>query len=64
MARPLRLEFPGGLCYVTSRGDGREDIYLNDEDREAWLEVFGQVCERFGWICHAWRAKGGFEPGV
>ena len=39
---------------MTSRGDRREEIYLGDEDREAWLEVLGQVCERFNWVCHAW----------
>lgn len=39
---------------MTSRGDGREDIYLSDADRVAWLEVLGQVCERFNWVCHAW----------
>ncbi len=54
MARPLRLELSGGVYHVTSRGDGREDIYLSDADRVAWLEVFGQVCERFNWVCHAW----------
>lgn len=54
MARPLRLELSSGVYHVTSRGDGREDIYLSDADRASWLEVFGQVCERFNWICHAW----------
>jgi REP-associated tyrosine transposase len=54
MARPLRIELSGGVYHVTSRGDRREDIYLTDEDRETWLEVFGQVCERFNWVCHAW----------
>lgn len=54
MARPLRLEFAGALYHVTSRGDGREDIYLSDEDRELWLAVFAQVCERFNWVCHAY----------
>jgi REP element-mobilizing transposase RayT len=44
----------GGVYHVTSRGDGGEDIYLSDEDREIWLEVFGQVCARFNWVCHAW----------
>jgi putative transposase len=53
MARPLRLELSGGLYHVTARGDGREDIYLGDADREAWLEVLGQVCRRFNWVCHA-----------
>lgn len=54
MSRPLRLELAGGLYHVTSRGDGREDIYLTEADRRVWLEVFGQVCKRFNWVCHAW----------
>ena len=54
MARPLRLELAGGLYHVTSRGDGRDDIYLTDADRQAWLDVMAQVCLRFNWVCHAW----------
>ena len=30
MSRPLRLELAGGLYHVTSRGDRREDIYVDD----------------------------------
>jgi putative transposase len=54
MARPLRLELAGALYHVTSRGDGREDIYLSDNDRLAWLDTLGQVCVRFNWVCHAY----------
>ena len=54
MARPLRIEYAGAIYHVTSRGDRREAIYLNDEDRCSWLEIFGSVCERFNWRCHAW----------
>jgi putative transposase len=54
MARPLRLELAGGLYHVTSRGDGRENIYLSDEDRIAWLDTLAQVCARFKWVCHAY----------
>ncbi len=54
MARPLRIEIPGGLYHVTSRGDRREAIYLDDLDRAAWLELLGKVCERFNWRCHAY----------
>ncbi len=45
MARPLRIEFAGALDHVTSRGDGRESIYLEDEDRDLWLwlDVLGHV---------------------
>ena len=54
MARPLRIELAGGLYHITSRGDRREDIYRDDEDRREWLGVFGSVCERFNWRCHAY----------
>lgn len=54
MARPLRIEFPGAVYHVTSRGDRREDIFLTDADRKAWLAQLKQVCKRFNWRCHAW----------
>ena len=54
MSRPLRLEWPGGLYHVTSRGDRREPIVENDGDRVAWVAVLGQTCERFNWRVHAW----------
>ena len=54
MARPLRIEFPGAIYHVTSRGDRREPIFIDDADRSMWLDVFGQVCSRFNWRCHAW----------
>ena len=54
MARPLRIELSGRIYHVTSRGDGREDIFFSDEDREARLALFGEVCGRFNWVCHGW----------
>src|SRR5262245_25816164 len=54
MARPLRLEFPGAVYHVTSRGDRREDIYADDEDRYAFLRLLGAVCERFDWTVYAY----------
>ncbi|MFT7528715.1 MAG: putative transposase [Arenicella sp.] len=58
MARPLRIEFAGALYHITSRGNGREDIYVSDSDRRMWLEVFGEVCRRFNWVCHAYCLMG------
>lgn len=54
MSRPLRLEFAGALYHVTSRGDGRENIYFGDADRHVWLRVLAHTCERFNWRVHAW----------
>ncbi|HYW77202.1 MAG TPA: transposase [Gammaproteobacteria bacterium] len=53
MARPLRIELGGGLYHVTARGDRREAIFFDDDDRIAWLTLLGEVCERFNWRCHA-----------
>ena len=39
IALPLRIEYAGALYNVTSRGDRWENIYLDDEDRETWLEA-------------------------
>lgn len=54
MTRPLRLEFPGALYHVTSRGDGREDIFRGDGDRQVFLALLGDICERFNWRAHAY----------
>ena len=45
MSRPLRIEFAGALYHVTSRGDGKEDIFLDDNDREMFLDVLAEVVE-------------------
>jgi putative transposase len=47
MARPLRIEFPGAVYHVTSRGDRREPIFEDDEDRNTFLNVVAQATERF-----------------
>jgi putative transposase len=54
MARPLRLQFAGALYHVTSRGNGRADIYFTEADRLAWQAVLAQTCQRFNWRVHAW----------
>jgi REP element-mobilizing transposase RayT len=54
MSRPLRLEFAGALYHVTSRGDGRDNIYFDDADRLAWLRVLAQTCARFNWRVQSW----------
>ena len=35
MARPLRLEFPGVVYHVTSRGNAKQAIFLDKDDRES-----------------------------
>jgi putative transposase len=47
MSRPLRIEFPGALYHVTSRGDRREEIFVDDMDRARLLAVVAQGLARF-----------------
>ena len=54
MARPLRIEFPDALYHITSRGNRHEDIYLGDKDRNTFLQILSQVCDRFNWVCHSY----------
>jgi REP element-mobilizing transposase RayT len=53
MSRPLRIEFAGGLYHVTSRGDGREAIFLAEEDGPLFLGVLSEVVQNFNWAMHA-----------
>ena len=54
MTRPLRIEFPGAIYHVTSRGNAQRKIFLDDEDRQVFLATLAWVVARFGWICHAY----------
>jgi len=53
MTRPLRIEFPGALYHVTSRGDRKVDIYLDDTDRAVWLQTLADVCAKSNYLVHA-----------
>lgn len=54
MSRQLRLQFPGALYHVTSRGNRRSVIYRDDTDRLAWLDVMALVCERHHCVVHSY----------
>jgi hypothetical protein len=50
MSRPLRLEFASALYHITSRGNARNLIYLQDDDFELFLQFLAIVCERYNWV--------------
>ena len=58
MARALRIEVAGGVYHVVSRGNARESIFVDDRDRERFLEVLAVAVERYGLICHAYCLMG------
>lgn len=47
MARQLRIEFEGALYHILSRGNERRDIFSDDDDYQAFLDVLKKMSERF-----------------
>ena len=54
MPRKLRLEYPGAIYHVMNRGNRREDIFRDDEDRRRFLVALGEACAKTHWQVHAW----------
>jgi putative transposase len=47
MARQWRIEFEVALYHALSRGNGRQDIFYDDQDRHLFLKTVGEMSERF-----------------
>lgn len=58
MPRKPRVQYPGAIYHVMSRGDRREDIFLTDVDRQDFLKTLAEACEKTGWQVHAYCLMG------
>ena len=54
MARKLRVEYPGAIYHVMNRGDRREPIFKDEEDRKRFVETLGEACAKTDWQVHAY----------
>jgi putative transposase len=54
MPRKSRLDIPGLLQHVIVRGTDRSDIFLDDEDRQQFMDRFGSLLVETGTDCFAW----------
>jgi REP element-mobilizing transposase RayT len=54
MARKLRIQYPGAIYHVMNRGDRRERIFSDDQDRQRFLETLTETCQKTGWQVHAY----------
>ena len=41
MSRPWRIEYEGALYHLLSRGNERNDIFIDDKDRSGFFEAVG-----------------------
>ena len=49
MARPLRIQFPNAVYHIISRGNGRQRVFLDDDDFRCFLRVLRHVVKRLDW---------------
>ena len=50
----LRIEYPGAIYPIMSRGDRREDIYVDDVDRQDFIKTLAEACLKTEWQVHAY----------
>ncbi len=54
LPRTMRVEYPGAIYHVMSRGDRREDIFLDEVDRQDFLKTLAEACQKTGFQVHAY----------
>jgi len=54
MARNVRIEYEGAYYHVMARGNRRQAIFADADDRTFLLACLAEVCARTGWLVHAW----------
>jgi putative transposase len=50
--RAPRLQFPGGVYHVITRGNRRQPIFVSRGDAPAFLGLVARVVRILGWRCH------------
>ena len=46
MPRPSRIDYPGAIRHVMRRGDRREPVFMDDVDRQDFLETLAQAPQK------------------
>jgi putative transposase len=54
MARKSRVEYEGAMDHLMNRGDRREAVFLDDEDRHLFLRTLEETCAKTDWQVHAY----------
>jgi putative transposase len=52
MGRPLRVEFPGALYHITSRGNEKKNIFRDHSDQTRFSAILQDYHDRFGILIH------------
>ncbi len=54
MPRMMRVQYPGAIYHIMNRGDRRENIFVDDVDRQDFLKTLAEACQKTSWQMHAY----------
>jgi REP element-mobilizing transposase RayT len=54
MGRMIRIEYPGALYHITSRGNERKNIFMDNSDRLKFLKYLEDYHERYGILIYCY----------
>lgn len=54
MTRPLRIEYPGALYFITSSGNAGAKIFLDIKDKQYFIGLLREIFARYKWSCYAY----------
>jgi putative transposase len=53
MSRPARIEYEGAFYHVMNRGNRREAIFIDNQDRARFYEIIGSIESRYKIIIYS-----------
>ena len=54
MARQLRIEYEGAFYHITSRGNQKDRIFRDKQDRNQFMDILKRTKGRYGYLLHAY----------
>ena len=54
MPRQIRIEYPGAIYHVLSRGSRKDAIFLDEGDRHDFIKTLGEACQKTSFEVHAY----------
>ncbi|MGH7884423.1 MAG: helix-turn-helix domain-containing protein [Thermodesulfobacteriota bacterium] len=54
MTRPLRLAFEDACYHITSRGNRKDNIFIDNADKEMFIRKLNETLNKFSIVCYAY----------
>lgn len=50
MPRQPRIEYSGAIYHITTRGDNKENIFIDEKDRWNFLSILKDITKKYNWL--------------